>query len=175
MKKQIRSGVWETNSSSEHTLVISNKGMGRSHLHIEDDGYVHMSLTTYYGKDEKDYKSQLEKLTYVVTWMYIYHGCDMGELLDSYMWKEFNEAFCQYVNDDAHRVPSAINEPECIGIQIDATMDDSDYEGAYDYLDHQTQPYGKYDDSNCVVPLYRMEEVMNFIFNKNLWLHTDCD
>lgn len=84
MKKQIRFGMFETNSSSVHSLQISNKHMYKSKLKIEDDGYVHVSLTEYYGKDEKNYKGQREKLTYVVTWIYIYFGCIIKEHLFNY-------------------------------------------------------------------------------------------
>lgn len=171
MKKQIREGVWETNSSSIHTLVISNKNMGRCHIHINKDGYVHIKLNTFYGKDYKDYTSQPEKLTYIITWMFIYHGCNLEDLYSSYMWKEFTESFCKYVNNDTHRTPNGLKEPECVGIKIDFVAGDS----PYDFLDHQSTPYGSYDDEHCVVPLYRTEEIMNFIFNKDLWLHTECD
>ena len=176
MKRQIRQHVFETNSSSLHTLVISNKDMGRCHLHIKKDGYVHVNLVNYYGRDETDYTTQYEKLVYIVTWMYIYCGCDMEVLVDSYMWKDFIDKFCDYVNDDLHRTPKGLEEPKCLGVKIDKTINNGDFGGgAYDYLDHQSAPYGKYDDSNCVVSLYRTNEVMNFIFNKNLWLHTDSD
>ena len=148
--------------------------MGRCHLHIKNDGYVHIDLTTYYGKDEKDYTTQLEKLTYIVTWMYVYYGCDFEEFYDSYMWQDFIKAFCDYVNDPINRLPRNMDDPKCLGIKIDGTIT-GNYESPYDYLDHQSNPNGKYDDTKCIVKLYDTDAVMNFIFNKNLWLHTDCD
>ena len=162
MKKQIRLETFETNSSSIHTLQISTKHMHKSKLKIEDDGYVHISLTEYYGKDERDYKGQCEKLTYIVTWMYIYYGCNLEDLFKGSLWEEFNTSFVNYVGDG------------CKGILIDKTMFDGD-EMAGDYLDHQSIPYGKYDTENCIVNLYDTEQLINFIFNPYLWLHTDCD
>ena len=162
MKKQIRIGMFETNSSSVHSLQISQKHMHKSKLKIADDGYVHVSLTEYYGKDSKDYTGQREKLTYVVTWMYIYFGCSIKELYDEYLWKDFDNAFTNYVGNG------------CKGIRIDKTMFDGD-EIAGDYLDHQSIPYGIYDSENCIVNLYDTEQLINFIFNPYLWLHTDCD
>ena len=114
MKKQIRFNIYETASSSVHALVVSTKHMHKSKLKIADDGYVHVSLTEYYGKDEKDYKGQREKLTYVVTWMYIYYGCNIEELYNGYMWKDFNKSFTDYVGNS------------CKGILIDKTMFDGD-------------------------------------------------
>lgn len=162
MKKQIRIGMFETNSSSVHSLQISQKHMHKSKLKIADDGYVHVQLTEYYGKDAKDYKGQREKLTYIVTWMYIYYGCNIEELYNKYLWKDFNETFADYVGNN------------CKGILIDKTMFDGG-EMAGDYLDHQSIPYGGYDSENCVVNLYDTEQLINFIFNPYLWLHTDCD
>lgn len=162
MKKQIRLETFETNSSSIHTLQISQKHMYKSKLKIADDGYVHVSLTEYYGKDEKDYKGQREKLTYIVTWMYIYYGCNIEELYNGYLWKDFDKTFADYVGNG------------CKGILIDKTMLDGG-EIAGDYLDHQSTPYGEYDSENCVVNLYDTEQLINFIFNPYLWLHTDCD
>lgn len=162
MKKQVRLHIYETASSSIHSLAISSKHMYKSKLKIADDGYVHVSLTEYYGKDKKDYKGQREKLTYVVTWMYIYYGCSLGELFKGSLWEEFNTSFADYVKNS------------CKGILIDKTMFDGG-EIAGDYLDHQSIPYGKYDSENCIVNLYDTEQLINFIFNPYLWLHTDCD
>lgn len=162
MKRQIRIGMFETNSSSVHSLVISKKHIYKSKLKIEKDGYVHVCLTEYYGKDSKDYKGQREKLTYIVTWIYIYYGCNIEYLFEGYFWKDFNNAFVDYVGNG------------CKGIWIDKTMFDGD-EMASDYLDHQSVPWGAYDDDKCVVNLYDTEQLINFIFNPFLWLHTDCD
>lgn len=162
MKRQIRLETFETNSSSVHTLQISTKHMHKSKLKIANDGYVHVSLTEYYGKDEKDYIGQREKLTYIVTWMYIYYGCNFEGLFKGSLWKEFNASFVDYVGNG------------CKGIWIDKTMFNGG-EIAGDYLDHQSIPYGKYDTENCIVNLYDTEQLINFIFNPYLWLHTDCD
>lgn len=173
MKRQIRNNVFETNSSSVHTLVISSKNRGRCHLHVENDGYIHVKLTTYYGKDEKDYTTQLEKLTYIVTWMYVYYGCNLKNLFDGWIWKEFIKKFCGYVNEDVHRTPTGLNEPKCVGIKIDKIT--NEINSAYDFLDHQSVPWGAYDSENCIINLSDTSKIITFIFDKNLWLHTDCD
>ena len=57
MKKQIRINTFETNSSSVHTLQISKDLMGMNELVIKRDGYVHINLDQYYGRDLTEYKN----------------------------------------------------------------------------------------------------------------------
>ena len=98
MKKQIRFNTFETNSSSMHTLQISKDLMDENELIIKKDGYVHIDLDQYYGRDLEEYKTQEEKLKYICTWMYIYYGMDIEQMHDGYEWKEFETEFCDYVN-----------------------------------------------------------------------------
>ena len=169
MKKQIRYNTFETNSSSIHTLQISSDLMRKSILNIKSDGYIHVHLNQYYGKEAEDFVSQEDKLKYVCTWMYIYNGCrNLNDIDNDWImsyWQNFVHAFCNYVNK------SNINNNKCIGIKVYPDNGDE----VYDYLDHQSVPYGLYDDDNCVVDLYNTEQLINFIFNPYMSLHTDCD
>ena len=161
--------MWETNSSSIHSLQISPTLMMVSQLTISDDGYIHVPLDIYFGKDRKNYDTQLDKLKYICTWFYIYYGCVEENLSSEYggwEWREFQEAFCNYINEFNFDNPII-----CKGIIVEPVLGD----GAWDYLDHQSQPYGSYDDSECVVKLYDTDMCVNFIFNPYIWLHTDCD
>ena len=166
MKKQIRFILFETNSSSVHTLQISNNNMTVSELNIEDDGYVHVVLDQYYGKDPIDYDTQLDKLKYICTWLYIFYGCDLEKMYDSSGWNDFIYEFTRYINETNYQ-----NQKKCLGIKVILT----DKKEAWEFLDHQSQPYGVWDDSNCVVDLWNSEQLVNFIFNPYIWLHTDCD
>lgn len=170
MKYQIRDGVFETNSSSLHTLQISFKGIQKCKLKIDDDGYIHVNLNTYFGKEFNDYTGQADKLKYVCTWMYIYYGCNLEQLEEGYEWRNFIDAFCEYVNDVNNK--ATINwGKECFGIKVNPVLG----EEQWNYLDHQNQPYGNYDDENCIIALYRSEDLVNFVFNPMMWLRTDCD
>lgn len=175
MKKQIRYGVYETASSSIHSLSISNKNMKKCRLKVADDGYVHIILNEYYGKDCKDYTSQKSKLRYICTWLYVYYGCDLRRLLEEspWYWDKFVNAFKDYVNKPENQIETNKGK-ECLGIMIDGVKDGG-HDGAYSYFDHQTCPDYTYDDSNCVLNLYDSDQLINFIFNPLLWLHTDCD
>ena len=50
--KQIRKNVFETNSSSVHTLQISKDGLEPSELKLNKDGNIEVE----FGEFEKDYR-----------------------------------------------------------------------------------------------------------------------
>ena len=154
MKKQIRINTFETNSSSVHTLQISKDLMGMNELVIKKDGYVHINLDQYYGRDLTEYKTQEEKLKYICTWMYIYYGNDIKQMYDGYGWKEFETEFCNYINN--HLNPKKQNY-YCKGIKIDKII------------------YGIHDTDGFILDLFDTDMLVNFIFNPYLWLRTDSD
>ena len=172
MKKQIRFNTFETNSSSIHTLQVSKELMENCELTIKDDGYIHIDLDQYYGKDLKKYKTQEEKLKYICTWMYIYYGNDIERMCAGYEWIEFEASFCYYVNN--HLNANQCNR-YCNGIRIDKIKSQYDYGSAGDFLDHQSCPYGKYNTEGFILDFYDTDILINFIFNPYLWLQTDCD
>jgi hypothetical protein len=108
---QIRSGVFETNSSSTHSLVVRGKGRPLSDffLHLEDDGYVHASFGEFgwgydvlYGQDEK--------LSYL---------CTMAACADSNM--ASNDDF--YKNPEFQAINDVIKEKcGCKGLIIDTPI-----------------------------------------------------
>ena len=77
MKRVIRHNVWETNSSSVHSLVICKDGLERSKLPVDEDGYIitdfgnfgkyDMGITTY---------DQAMKLSYLATECYYLNNWD---------------------------------------------------------------------------------------------------
>ena len=169
MKYQIRRNIWETNSSSVHTLQISDDNMSVSELDVHSDGYVYVELDEYYGKDCKDYDTQMDKLKYVCTWFLVYYGFDVEKLINDgwSCWTDFVSKFCEWVNETG----GWYNEVKCIGIKIIPKLGFEQW----DYLDHQNQAYGMFDEEHCIVDLYHPDMLVNFIFNPYLWLHTDCD
>lgn len=131
--KQIRSGVFETNSSSTHSLVLRDKStpLSDSYLTVQDDGYVHVSFGEFgWGYDVLD--SQEEKLSYL---------CTMAAYSDNNM--ASNEDF--YKTPDFMAINEAIqNRCDCNGVIVDTEI--SKYVGAdgaswpnFDgYIDHQS-------------------------------------
>jgi hypothetical protein len=172
MKKQIRINTFETNSSSVHTLQISKDLMDMNELVIKKDGYVHINLDQYYGRDLVEYKTQEEKLKYICTWMYVYYGNDIKQMYDGYEWKEFETKFCDYVNNHSNSKQRIYH---CNGIKINKIKSKYDYGSAGDFLDHQSCPYGLWNTEGFIFNFYDTDMLVNFIFNPYLWLQTDCD
>lgn len=72
MKKKIRSSVFETNSSSMHTLTLKNSDETKDFvLELDKDGYLHIE-TGDYSELEKDLKEVYEILSFVASWIVEY-------------------------------------------------------------------------------------------------------
>ena len=72
MKKKIRSSVFETNSSSMHTLTLKNSDETKDFvLELDKDGYLHIE-TGDYSDLEKDLKEVHEILSFVASWIVEY-------------------------------------------------------------------------------------------------------
>ena len=161
MKKQIRWGVFETNSSSVHSLCFSKKGLESCHMKIHDDGYVHITLDQYFGKDAEQFFNQKTKLKYIVTWLYAYYDFDETKIRDGYLLEDFNKAFGDYVTKHM--------KVTCFGVKVDGCK----WEDSYDYFDHQQ--LSNWAGDSCVVSLWDSEACVEFIFNKYVGLQTGCD
>jgi hypothetical protein len=69
MKRKIRKSVFETNSSSMHSLSYSEyQELEKSKLEIDEDGYIHVELGDY-GDIKEDLVTQKEKLAFVISYM----------------------------------------------------------------------------------------------------------
>lgn len=172
MKIQTRLKTFETNSSSVHSFQISNELMGNSNLIVNKGGYVHVDLDEYYGREIKEYRTQEEKLKYICTWMYIYYRCNLKELRSGYLWIDFVNAFCEYVNEHTNLQKHTY---KCRGIKINKIKPKYDYDGAGGFLDHQSCPYGSYDTDGFILDIGDANMLVNFIFNPYVWLHTESD
>lgn len=149
---KIRKNVFETNSSSVHSLAISTDGLEKCKLKIHKDGFIHTDYGEF-GKNYNLYQSQSEKLSYLATCAYYIEDddYDVENVNNSYFWKRISDAIVKYV-------------PECIGVKILGKEEP--------YIDHQSIP--DYDGINFI-DTYDEDEIINFIFNKNIWLKTSCD
>lgn len=149
MKKTIRDKVFETNSSSVHSLCISNDGLEQSELKIHKDGKIHVGFG-YFGKDYCIYDSQHEKLSYLMTCLCYIFGYDIDNIYESYDFKMIEDAICSYTGAKGIKI---------IGDENDA------------YIDHQSIPY----DGIEIINIYDDDEIINFVFNKYISLKTDSD
>jgi len=175
MKSKIREGIFETNSSSIHSLVLLNQELSKPNLRelrINKDGVIKIPLG-YFGKDYRIYSSQKEKLSYIMTFFYCWFGEDITKFEDkddweaSY-WADIKKAIIDYINTscpDKH----CTNIVPVLPKKIKTEYGYCDWEVGFD---HQTYP--SYLD-DCIVNLYIPQKVVEFIFNKNVGLETNCD
>lgn len=79
MKKKIRSSVFETNSSSMHTLTLKNSDETKDFvLELDKDGYLHIE-TGDYSDLKKDLKEVSEILSFIASWIVEYGYYDRWE------------------------------------------------------------------------------------------------
>lgn len=147
--KKIRKEVFETNSSSVHSLVISKDGLEKSNLKLNKEGKIEITFGSF-GKAFNIYSSQYDKLSYLITLLYyISNGFNYESIYDNYEFKLVEEAICEYTGAKGIKI-NPKNEPE---------------------IDHQSQPYYGIE----IVNVYNKDEIINFVFNKYISLKTDCD
>ena len=150
----VRKGVFETNSSSVHTITIDSSGLEKSKLPLGKDHKV----ITYFGKFGRDhcvYQEQSQKLSYLISQLYYCCRIDAIEesyaIEDSYAFQIIEEALIEYI-------------PGCEGLRIIGVPEPE--------IDHQSVWKS---ESRGPVNLYNKESIINFIFNKYVSLTTDSD
>ena len=150
MKKIIRQKMYETNSSSVHTLSIDSSGLKPSNLPMDEEGYILIDYGSF-GKDLEYFKTQFEKLSYLVTCCYyVSSGFYLDDVYENYSFEQIQRAVCEYTGAKGIKILGK-NDPD---------------------IDHQSQPE---DDWDFVINIFDEEQVINFVFNKYVALKTDCD
>lgn len=149
MKKQIRNNVFETNSSSVHSISISGKGLRKNKMKIYPDGKIHVELNEF-GKDLNFYSTQKMKLSYLCTLCWYENGMTVDDIEDCYHFQCLEEMIREYTGAD--------------GILITSEKKAG--------IDHQSVPeWG----GNDVVNLNDKDDMKQFVFNSYISLKTDCD
>lgn len=159
MKRQIRSSVFETNSSSMHSFTYSN-GCNYNNLVVDDfDNCVHTDLSEF-GWEIHDYFDSKSKLDYILL--------AAANFTDhSFWWHDgtFEEELASFKETEEYqRIEEAVKSVmNCDGIVIE------DY--ADGYIDHQSLGYNSFDE--WLNDTYA-DSVEDFIFG-GVVLHTDND
>lgn len=172
---QIRSSVFETNSSSTHSVSISRKNsryFDSSSLNRfidEDDNKVHVRFGEF-GWEVESYHMPYEKLQYIVTMLVETESDDVtsvNELFETDGFKLINDAIANYCN--------------CDGIWIDEDMqlDSYTWDGRTHYyishngyIDHQSRE--DYNNVQDFLDDYGLD-ITQFIFDNGVVVHTDND
>lgn len=155
----IRNGMFETNSSSVHSIVISDEGIEENKMKIarrkrlgQFGKFIVVKLGKF-GTEPKDYMTQEEKLSYLVTIAYLKDGgYDIDRTYSSYSFRDIERDMMKHCS--------------CDGIWIDpASEKDAS-------IDHQTiEDYWSVSDFSGRMGL----SYEDFVFNRFVALHTDSD
>lgn len=148
MGLKIRQGVFETNSSSVHSLTFNKKGLRKCLLKPNEEGKLRVSLG-HFGKDHNIYDTQSKKLSYLMTCCYYLAGMDLENMYNSYEFKDIEKAVMEYTG--------------CSGIEV--------YGESKAHIDHQSIPYNEIE----LINTYDKDAIIGFIFNKYIGLKTECD
>lgn len=169
--KQVRRNVFETNSSSTHSVSVSsknNKYYDSTSLNVDYDNKVHVRFGEF-GWEIRDYDLPYNKLQYIVTMLVETEGdvsC-VDELFETDGFKLINDAVADYCH--------------CDGIWIDGNMEMESYtwDGkTYYYLEHDGYiDHQSREDYNSVQDFlddYCLD-ITQFIFDSGVIVHTDND
>jgi len=185
MKRVVRHNVFETNSSSTHSVSISKKLNGIDApgdlVVSEEDNKVHARFGEF-GWEVRDYRQASTKLSYYLTMMYescvAYEnsGCNRKEFFNV---KSY---------DDFRKIPYFIELEtliaclcECDGLEIDFDNESDKYKTS-DGGRHLWKTEGYIDHQSCEEYLNPREflneygvTLEEFIFDPAVILHTDND
>ncbi len=160
--KQVRHGVFETNSSSTHSVSVHRNStrIEQNRMVVCDDGYIHATLGEF-GWEEEDYYSQESKLSYLLTmavhknglYAYNFNEREDREAIDSLQETE-----------DFKRISAEVaRHAGCKGIVVDYSSG---------YIDHQShEDYRSMDD---FLNDYDVS-ILEFVFGSGVVVHTDND
>lgn len=145
--RRVRNNVFETNSSSVHTLAFSHNGRQPSAFKQYKDGYIRVDFGEF-GKEDALYKTQYDKLSYLMTQLAYLHP-DLESIYNSFEFSAIQDAVCEYTGAKGIKI---INKVEPM-------------------IDHQSVP--EWDVT--IINIYDKDAVIDFIFNENIALRTGCD
>lgn len=158
--KQIRHNVFETNSSSTHSMIIHHNGIQKNEIPIGEDGYIHVKMNEF-GWEVRNYYSQYDRLSYLITMFATTSGAHTLWVSDK---DELNKVANDLMNNKWFKGFSKeiAKHAKCKGLKIDPS------EG---YIDHQSCEYG-----SVIEFLNEWDtDAMEFVFGHGIIVHTDND
>lgn len=159
---QKRQNVFETNSSSTHSISFSSKddSLEDSYLRVDHDGYIHTEFEEF-GWEQETHTSQEIKLKYLITMIACVHG-----LSPSWHEKDFAHLRTDITELDDFKT---LNDEiiEYTGCENGLYIDES-----YGYIDHQS--FEDYRSLKDFLKDWGVKNCIEFIFG-NVIVHTDND
>lgn len=165
MKRQIRRGVFETNSSSMHSLTVRKQGLNST---LPVDGLENKVITHFgeFGWGYDRYTDPENKLSYLVTMVVETHGnCySMDELYKTEDFQKINDVVAEYCHCDGVLIDGRLEQ----AASWDGTKlyDWNEHDG---YIDHQSV-----EGIDSLLKSYDCT-IEEFIFDKGIELIIDND
>lgn len=151
----IRNGVFETNSSSTHSICISRLGSNNDHLQKFPDGFIYV-FPNKFGWEERIYNDPCTKASYCLTYvMQFFDHKSMG--MNSVLGKDRLEMLTKAI---------ALHESVDEKSVVFSPMSCSYYN--WGYIDHQSSGV-------CSDAFSSINRLKSFIFNSKSILITDND
>lgn len=129
--RQIREGVFETNSSSCHSVSVKRRKDMRCdwQLTVSGDGYIHIPLDSFGWNYDGDLYGQERRLSYILTMAAMNRDCT--NYWDGDSSNEYNRSLFEKTDafKQIERIVVNMSPEPCYGIYID------DFGG---YIDHQS-------------------------------------
>lgn len=166
--KTIRRNVFETNSSSTHSVSIRKGDIGNSYLSVNsEDNKVHISFGEYgWGYEKLD--TQDERLSYLCTMLMMTEGrkvISVDEIFETEGFKQINKIITDKCNCDG----ICFDDP----IRVEKSYDGKSYYLDIDgYIDHQSCE--DYSNINDFLNDYSTD-IENFVFNYGVTVIIDND
>lgn len=154
--KQIRNSVFETNSSSSHSICVSKKkGLGWNNtLPVDSNGNLHIKFGEF-GWGPEILSTPLEKIEYYCT-------DNVGTL----RWNEkksWNDLIYEYKNNSEIQELIKIIKENCPNVK-DVVFDKGDKYYPFGYIDH---------DSSGITA--SIKDLRDYIFNNSVYVIIDND
>lgn len=164
MRRQVRRNVFETNSSSMHSLSIAKKGV-TEYLHVDE--YTNKVITEFgeFGWGYEEYNDPETKLSYLVTMLVETHSdCySLEELYNTEDFKKINDIVAARCECDGVEINEKITQM----VSFDGKKYDwNSHEG---YIDHQSV-----EAIDTLLERYNCT-IEEFIFDKGITLVIDND
>ena len=158
--KQVRRSVFETNSSSTHSITITHGKIANNNIRVDRDGYIHTELGEF-GWEVWDYKGQAERLSYLVTMLAVKSDVTLWCYEDDESRTEKDIVEDIMKTHEFEKLSDEIGRhARCSGVIIDPSdgyIDHEDYRDFQDFLDQYNT------------------NVVEFVFGRGNVVHTDND
>jgi len=179
MTINIRKGLFETNSSSTHSISMSMESLENLKCSIKPQNIDNKKTIVIYcgefGWECEEYNDATTKLSYLTTYLFggYYNNLtddELNEIIKTKTITECHKYFFEKLNGAKQKLFNKLQQIVCDFCQCDQLLVGADCDCyPFGYIDHQSL-----ENAQCI--LEKDEKyILNYIFNPNTILITDND